>query len=346
MNTADLQLDFHRRYGDSSARLTITKGALPCTLLGRLDTPHSKSLSCGLSACVQAAARALNGGLIKLESTDNDICEIFRLNDFSEHPSPFLRGIPKLLENSGFFGAEILCDSTVPEYLDRSVPQKAAVFSAVMRLADRSPRDLRECARVCVGGAHTDSFVTAVSARRGYCIVQDKGEFKHLPLPLSGYRIICVHTDKPWRFDLAAVSEKELRSLRRMHPSVCGIDDIAPEMLRGGKFGALYCLVRENARIELACELLKACRLERFAALVNESQADIERFLNPPPEYSFITRSLSGTQGCICARIEENGVFAIAEDSLVDYVITQLQSDFEAQFGKALSFTVCDSGGE
>lgn len=345
MNLVELQLDFYRRFNEAASKLILSKGNLLCTLLGHEKIAYAKSITCGLSMGVTAAARRLDGGLIKLESTHDNLCTIFRIGDISPSDSPYTRDLLSIFNKTGFQGAEILCDSDIPKCFEKSIPTKIAVYRAIMNMNGHEIKDVHSSALICAGKNYTPAYLASLAARRGWCTYIYRNKIKHYPLPLTGYKIITAQTNMSWHTNYSRHIEKELKSIRHTHPGVCAYEDITPDMLSGGQYRYLYYMSEENRRCDLAASALKACRIDKFANIVNKSQADMERYLNPGQEHVFLARQLLDSQGCICARLWRSGAYAIVEESLTDYVIKRTQSAFEAHFGTRVMFSVSDSDG-
>lgn len=342
MNSVDLQLDFYRRFNDAASRLVITESRYMLPLLG---TPHlsgSKFIGCSLSMGVRAAARRLNSGMILIENTKSSIGESYNINELFRSDTAADRKILSLFKKTGFNGAQILYDCDIPQGYDYQPALRCAMLKAIISMNAPLP-PAPEDAEV-IHGDSPELYKAMIGSRRGWCTYADKTSVVNYPLPMTGLLVLTICTRHALPMPRLSAVAKELRQVRREHPLVTTYSDIEPDMLIGGDYLNLRHIAFENERINEACRVLKACNIDKFTAIVNDSSESAAQCLYMSAEQKFLTRQLVKTEGCKCAHPFESGVYAIIDERLADYIIRRAGSKFEDRFGykppSALSSTI------
>ncbi len=142
----------------------------------------------------------------------------------------------------------------------------------------------------------------------GWCAVKTANNFNSVPLPLGGYNVILIRTRK-----------------RR----VAGDKDVMEIFKRS-----------ERDRIAGACEGLRKCGLEAFFNGVNESQASIERMLNPSWELMSAVEAARGGEGVCAVKICDLGVVAFVKRSNTDSAVHSIINECASRLGYAVRVAV------
>lgn len=188
----------------------------------------------------------------------------------------------------------------------RDMPNIGEMESTVTFTVNKLLRTMG-CSERLEGGDGIEAVCDRYGAK-GWCAVKMKGEFKSVPLPLGGYNVILVRTRKR-----RVVSDR----------------DTIEHFRRG-----------ENERIEQACTRLKECKLNTFFDMVNQSQASIERLLNPSSELVAAVKSAQSADGVKAVRICDLGVVAICERSRTDSAVHEIVNECSRRLGYAVRVSV------
>ena len=340
MNMVNLQLDFYRRFNDAASRLTYSRSGMLCTLLGFPDLGGASSLTCSLSMGVTAVARRLDSGYIKLESTDSNVSTSYNLKDAFTGENKPERTLLSLIKKTGFNGAEILYDSDIAPGYSIEPTLRAAVLNSILNILRADNISAEDKAILCRGGKDASLYTALFSSKRGWCTYMNKNTINHYPLPMTGMLFLSVQVRRKPHLPKPSLLNKELQRLKSFHPSVYTYSDITTDMLTDTDYNYLPHIASENERIERACKVLKFCRLDRFADIVNESSLSAAEYFNTSDEQNFLTRIMPNIDGCLCAKATENGVYAITEAAIVDYVIDKVKNKFEERFGYEPQFCI------
>lgn len=155
---------------------------------------------------------------------------------------------------------------------------------------------------------NTLSEICDVYGSSGWCAYSNHGNISQIPLPLSKYNVILIKTPKNSRYK----SDKELSNLFNNS---------------------------ETERIEKAVTALKVCEEERFFNLLNQSQADIEKFMSPP---KIALKAVKAAQDAdaLAVRICNHGVVCITPKNKTDCVIHRISVEFERVVGYSATIAV------
>ncbi len=143
---------------------------------------------------------------------------------------------------------------------------------------------------------------------RGWCAVKVNGEFKSVPLPMGGYNVVLIRTRK-----------------RKMN-----VDGEIRDVFERG----------ESDRIQEASEGLRKCGLEAFFNAINESQASIERMLNPSRELISAVEAARNGEGVCAVRICDLGVVAFVKRSNTDTAVHSIINECSKSLGYAVRVAV------
>ena len=333
MNMVELQLDFYRRCSDAAAKLHMSRCGTLCTLLGLPEIAGAASVTCSLSMGVTVLARRLDSGYLKIESTASDICKMFSLSDAFKGSNKPEREINLFMDKTGFNGAEILYDSDAPESIDIELSLRTAVLKVLINLIHADTLSAEDTAFLCCGGKNVQLYQALISAKKGWCCYMDKSSVQHYPLPMTGLIFLLIKGRSKPHYPKAALLNKELDRLKKLHPSIYTHSDIKTDDIKNGRFSYLPFIAEENERINHALDVLRNCNIDGFAGIVNESSRSFIEYLNPSDEQSFSARILPNIEGCICARPFNDMVYAIAEEKMADYVSEKIKAKFEDRFG-------------
>lgn len=344
MNLTDLKQDFYKRFSVSDSFLAYSRMGLLCPLLGDASIKRSPLLSCSLSMRVQLYGRRLGGEMVKLQSTKNNLCVVFHFGGRPPSQHTELFEMLEKMRGYGIGGAELFFDSSIPNFFSCERELKAAVFDAISRIYDVS-------VPVSVCGDKS-VYNSLINAQKGYCISEPEG--RTLPLPLTGYKFIVLQTETQDKTPRAKYVEKAYERLRRIYPHIHSLADLSPERLEYSRSAVrdktalnyVRHLVDENERIRIASEGLERCNIDLLVSQINQSEESIEKLWNPERQHIFLARKMMKHDNIVCAKVWENGIFAIARDENIDETINKVAYDFEAAAGYKPFVCIADSFGD
>lgn len=348
MNRTELQNNFYKRMGVSKNRLFFSKTGLLCTLLGHSNIRGGEFLSCTLSMGVRTAGRMLVCNAVNLENTQTAKCSVIRINDLSSQNKQ-LYDIVNKVNRLHPFGAELLYDSDIPDFFHDTAALRISVLNTLLKIAD-CDLCIEQKAQICADGKNTAPYIAALNSRRGWCCCVKESTCDRLPLPLSGYKFLLVHTSYSKTDRRSKSVQQAYKKLHRIYPHVLSLYDITPDMLdfarvklRSSEYNYMRHLLLEHERIIIAKAALTACRIKDFANLVNASQKSLEKLWDNEYEHIFLTESLSEHPRCLCARSFENGIYALVETGSEDEIINIIRYDFNSRFGYFPNFCIADT---
>lgn len=344
LNLTELKQDFYKRFRPSGDFLTYSRTGLLCPLLGVTSVKRAPSLTCSLSMKVQVYGRKLAGDMIKLQSTKNNLCVVYRYGSRLPSQHTELFEMLERLRAYGAFGAELFFDSSVPPFFDYERELKAAVFRVMSNIYNLD-------VPVSICGEDKPLCSAILKAKKGYCITIPDG--RQLPLPLTGLKPLAVQTNIADKTPREKCIEKAYGRLKRIYPHIHSFSDISPDKLEYARnairdktaLNYVRHIVDENDRIEAAAGGLERCSISVLAEQINLSEESIEKLWNPARDHVFLThRAMSA--GALCARVWENGIIAIVKENEVDDIISRLTFDFETTVGQKPYICVADSFGD
>lgn len=348
MNGAELQSNFYKRMGVSKNRLVFSKAGLLCTLLGHSEIRGGEFLSCTLSMCVRTAGRMLNCSAVNLENTQTDKCIVIRINDLASQ-SRQLYDIVNNVSRIHPFGAEILYDCNIPDFFRDTAALRVSVLNTLLKISD-CELPIERKAQICADGKNAAQYLAALNSRRGWCVCVKGNTYEQFPLPLTGYRLLIIQTNRPAPDRYDKTVQSAYKKLRRIYPHIPSLYDITPDMLsftrsrlKASEYNYMCHLLSEHERIIIAKAALTACRIKDFAKLVNDSQKSIERLWNNEYEHTFLAESVFEHPSCLCARSFKNGIYAIIENGSEDEIITVIRHAFNTHFGYFPNFCITDT---
>ena len=352
LNLPELKSAFYKRYNASDKFLHFTSNGILCTLLGHCGIEGAPSLTCTLSMRVQMFARALDGNMIKLQSSEENDCFVYIFGT----PAEIFRGtdretvnLIKTLESRSLRGAQILYDSTIPEFLPKKEALSVSLIQSLMKVSGIEANAL-ETAALAANTAYVAPYLASVCARSGYCTLLSSGVPKNYPLPLSGYKILSAHCTEKEK-DRSKPIKSAFEAIRRIYPHTGSIADITPKMFNSVSSALrdqtalryMYHLINENTRIDAATTALRRCDTRTLFREMNNSQKSMERFWDIGSEHIFLARCARGLDGVAAVRCWKNGIIAVTEEDKVDYAIGMISHKFESNIGYRPTFCVSEA---
>lgn len=346
MDLIELKQDFYKRFNTSGNFLTYSRAGLLCSLLGDISIKRCPALTCSLSMRVQAYGRRIDGDVIKLQTTKSNTCIVF-------HPGGRLpsqhRDLFEMIDrmyNYGVRGAELIFDSSVPDFFSFGKELKIAVFNTLSKIYGVTPP-----VDIC-GNDNPAPYQAIAEAKKGYCISIPGN--RSLPLPLTGYKLMAVQCEKIDKVPRGKYIEKGFNNLKRIYPHIRSFSDISPELLEYSRkavrdktaLNYMRHMADENERIKYAAEGLKKCDINALAVQMNLSEESMEKLWTPEKEYVFLARKALSTVGILCARIWKNGIIAIVNEDEIDYASEAIAYDFENIAGYKPYICIADSFGD
>lgn len=345
MNLTDLKQDFYKRFSASDSFLSYSRMGLLCPLLGDVSIKHSPALTCSLSMKIQVYGRRLGGELIKLQSTKNNLCVIFRFGGQLPSQHTELFEMLDKMRGYGAGGAELFFDSSIPAFFGHERELKAAVFDVMSKIYDIDPP-------ISVCGDYKPPYSALLDAQKGYCVSEPDGQ--RMPLPLTGYKLLIIQTQKFDKTPRAKYIEKSYERLKRIYPHIHSLADLSPDRLEYSRsairdktaLNYVRHLVDENERIKIASEGLNRCDIQALVNQINQSEQSMEKLWSPEKQHVFLAKMALRSESIICARIWKNGILSIASEENIDETISKLSRDFEAAAGYKPFICVADTFGD
>lgn len=348
----ELKEAFYKRYNSSDNYLHFTSNGLLCTLLGHCELENTPSLTCTLSMRVQMFARALDGGMIKLQSSTEDKCLVYIFGT----PAELFRGgdketvkVIQMLDEKKIRGAQILYDCSIPKFLSKKEAFSISLIQSLMKVSGIDA-DALETAALSSCSESVVPYLATVSAKSGYCTLLSSGIPKNYPLPLSGYKILSAHCTEKER-DRSKPVRTAFDNIRRIYPHIGSAADITPEMFNSAKASIkdktalryMYHLINENTRIKAVTAALKRCDTRTLFREMNNSQKSMERFWDIGSEHTYLARCALGLDGIAAVRCWKNGIVAIIEEDKIDHAIGLIRQEFESNIGYQPTFCVSET---
>lgn len=344
LNLTDLKQDFYKRFSASNSFLAYSRMGLLCPLLGNTSIKHSPSLNCSLSMKIQLYGRQLAGEMIKLQSTKNNLCVVFRFGTRPPSQHTELFEMLEKMRGYGIGGAELFFDSSIPTFFPSECELKAAVFDVISRIYN-----IDIPMSVC---GNKSVYNALLNAQKGYCISEPDG--KKLPLPLTGYKFLILQTEAIDKTPRAKYIEKAYERLKRIYPHIHSLADLSPDRLEYSRsairdktaLNYVRHLVDENERIQIASQGLKQCSITALTEQINQSELSIEKLWNPERQHVFLVHRIIRCDNVVCAKVWENGIFAIIKDENIDETVNKIIYDFETAAGYKPFVCIADTFGD
>ena len=297
-------------------------------------------------------ARVLDGNMIKIQNSAENKCLVYVFGT----PPELFRGadretvnLIRALESRKIKGAQILYDSTIPEFLPKKEALSVSLVQSLMKVSGIEEGAL-ETAALAADTAYVAPYLATVYARSGYCTLLSSGIPKNYPLPLSGYKILSAHCTEKEK-DRSKPIKSAFETIRRMYPHAGSITDITPKMFNSAKSSIkdkaalryMYHLINENERINAAATALKRCDTRTLFREMNNSQKSMERFWDIGSEHMFLAHCAEKLDGIAAVRCWENGIIAVTEEDKIDYAIVMIRRKFESNIGYRPTFCVSET---
>lgn len=345
MNLTDLKEDFYKRFSVSESFLSYSRSGLLCPLLGYITFPRCAALTCSLSMKVQVYGRRIEGNLVKLQSTKNNLCVVFHYGGRLPSQHTELFDMLDKMHGYGVGGAELFFDCTIPEFFKHERELKTTIFKVMSNIYDIT-------VPISVCGDYKPFYSALLNTRKGYCLSIPRGE--EVPLPLTGSKLLIVQTQKQDKTPRAKLIEKAYEHLKRVYPHIHSFADVSADRLEHSKnairdktaLNYARHIVDENDRMQTAAEGLKKCNINALIAAMNLSEESIEKLWNPEKQHVFLARLALSTEGVSAARIWENGIIAIADEEALDDAVSKIKFDFENTVGYKPFICIADTFGE
>lgn len=345
LNLTDLKEDFYKRFSASGSFLSYSRAGLLCPLLGYEEINHCPALTCSLSMKVQVYGRRLEGEMIKLQSTKNNLCIIFR---YGGRPPSQHTGLFEMLEKMhayGTGGAELFFDCSIPDFFEYERELKAAVFSVMSKIYNLS-------IPVSVCGAEKQPCSALQKVSKGYCVTIPDSQ--KLPLPLTGCKLLIIQTQKADKAPRAKYIDKAYERLKKIYPHIHSFADLSPDRLEYARnairdktaLNYVRHIVDENERIKTAAKGLEQCSISALAEQINLSEESAEKLWSPEKLHVFLAGKTMSAEGVMCARIWKNGIISIVSEEKLDETVSMIIRDFENIAGYRPFVCIADSFGE
>lgn len=268
----ELKSDFYSRYGSAEGRLYFERTGTPCVLL----RSSSKMIAFAFKSGVRACGRRY-GDVLKILDTRSNVCDV-----------SFVQGGK---------GAQILYEADIVQMKNKETAAYT-IDKLLLRMGLQSK-------------FNTADTLTAVCDKYGsggWCAYAEYGEISRIPLPLGGYNVIVIRTQKNNRLCCSGASAEEFER-------------------------------NEARRVMTAAEALKACREDILFNIMNQSEKDIEICMSPSEQAVKAVRAAMKS-GARAARICEPGIVCITEKNDTDSAVHNIAEAFEKEVGYAAGISV------
>ncbi len=348
MNASELKSHFYKRFTGENGRMTFAETGLPCSLLGYMNTEHMPSVGCAMSMGVKAAARKIGSGTVVITTTETDICRVYDIEASSggDRISVFLNRA----KYYGISGTQLLCDSSVPECFDSGTAYTASAAKALLELSKRGMPRPEECAALCAQRGLMNEYLTAFACRRGYGVYADTGSAKLVPLPMTGLKFIIAAARKNVPPVNAGTISRAYMLIKELYPHITSFSDVSAQMLdiaapRLRPKEIRLCaghLSEECRRVSEGVRALTRCDIRAFAEIMSRSYYSQRRLCSGNDERIYLTDMLLREDAVLGARMFEQGIAAIVDESRCDEVMRSVGFAYESEFGAMPIFCVAD----
>lgn len=351
MNFADLKASFYKRYSRSENFLYFAANGFLCTLLGHSNMSITPSLTCTLSMRVKMFARRIDGNIVSIEDTSGRKLFSYTLNT----PPELFRGKERTLANhlrelskQGIRGAQVLYDSSIPNFLPFDKPFAVTLTDLLMTI-NHKETDMYSVAELSACGHDITPYLCITAYNSGYCTLISTGRPKNLPLPVTGYKILSAHCLKKEK-DRTTEIKYGFRKICSKYPHIMSAAEITPDMLENtageikDKTALKYMrhLTGENIRIQKAAKALERCDVKGLFEEMNNSERSLELYWNIDKDKLYLVRLCQNLDGVHAVRIWENGIAAFVENDMVDYAANMVVKGFENHAGYKPSVCISD----
>ena len=345
MNDTQLQRDFYKRYGISKNRVSFSKTGLLCTLIGNSEIEDYPFISCGLSMCVRAMGRRLNGKLVKLENTHTGNCSIYRFDEISKNTDETSMIIKEFLKHSEF-GAEILYDSTIPESFMEDDVLNITLVNSLFKTIQKDYDIYKKASLI----KDFRKSLAMLYEKKGYCTLMNGSRHKNLPLPLMGYKILLVRTRLKKSPRKKLFEKSDFDAIKRIYPHILSVNDLTEDMLKNPKTGLnkekiniFRYLICEREFVNISEIYLKALKIKNFAETINRSEDKFRQLCYADEKAAFAVDVLRDMNECICAKQQHDSVFAFVREDFTDNAVNILTHSFSQSFGYEPSICICNT---
>ena len=269
----ELKSDFYCRYGNASGQMYFERTGTPCVLMRGSAHMIAFSFKSGVRACGRKY-----GDVIKILNTRSNVSDV----SFTKNG----------------LGAQILYEHDIEDMKKNKETAEYTIDKLLKRMGLGTKY-------------YTDGSLTEICDKygsSGWCAYHSYGETVSIPLPLGGYNVIVIRTQKNSR--LLCVG-KEAEAFEK----------------------------NETKRIITAVEGLKVCREDILFNMLNRSERDIEAFMSPSEQAVKAVRSAMEAGVC-AARICEPGIVCIPEKNNTDSAVHRIAESFERSVGYTAGISV------
>ncbi len=333
-NIEVLKKDFYNRFGVSKNKLYEQKCGIVYTLLGFLDIYGARSLNCVMSPYVYAIGRRLDGNKLEIENSSSSNEMLLNISDYTTYTS----------QN----GAQILFDTDNCDCFNYALPSKVCATKLLMKINGISAYDCKTVARQICSNEGVGECVTLLNEKKGYCTNIEGEDFKLLPLPLSGYKVIVAYADElKYDFDYNIV-KKAKEYIKINLPDITHLCKIsvrdfnrtAANINEKNVFNFLKFISDENERIENVVTALNECKINPLFDAINKSSMQMYELLNIKAYKECVYNSLLKLSYARAFKFINNKIIVIVDDENVDFTINELCNIFNNEYSIRLKFII------
>lgn len=344
MNRNDIKETFYKRYSASDSYLHFTFAGILCELLGCGDINGAPFLSCRLSMGIKMLARRLGGNIITVQDTASDSKFTYTAANPQELYSGRNRGIAEIARKFNGQGAEILYQSTMPDFINSDAEFYTALTQSLIK-TNGIYADRLYAAEIAARNEYLPLYSALSCSKSGCAVFISELAPKNYPLNLSGYKIISAYcTEKD--IDRNNKIQRAFRQITDKFPDVRSLSEVRrehiPAVTDRNAAGYIFHLAGENERIASAFGSLSARDIRGLFTEMNISEKSMERFWSLGDEHIFLAKCAQKTDGVAAVRCNKYGITAVTRDDMIDYAVNMICEEFENNIGYQPTFCISD----
>lgn len=383
MEITEMKKMFYDTFGEGGALYVFTSPGRVNLIGEHIDYCGGCVLPAALTMKTTIVARKRDDDVIRLKATDLDILVETKISEM-ENLKGKLRwgdyqiGVALELIKAGYkiCGCDLLYDDTVPHGggLSSSAAIEVSTALCLGTLANEDVEfDRTELALISQRAEHNfigvkcgimDQFASAQGKKDNAvylnCATLD---FEHIPLELSGSKIVLTNTNVKHSLGSSAYNERRneceegLAALKTVMPEISELSQVIPEQFEAHKNvienettrRRIEHVVYECDRVSKSVKALKSGDVEAFGKYMNASHDSLRDLYEVTcPELDFVVEEGRKIDGVLGIRMTGGGFggccVAIIKDTAIDNFIETVGAAYLEKFGHDASFYVTEIG--
>lgn len=379
----EMRLAFREIFGEEADGVVFAPGRV--NLIGEhIDYNGGHVFPCALTLGTFGAYRRRDDRVMRFHSLNfaGDGIIVSAIDTMEEEPredwTKYTKGVVWAFEQKGHpvgSGFDFLCCGTIPNKsgLSSSASLEVCMGTALMEMF--GPDGVDQVENALIGQLAENRFVglncgimdqfASANGKKDHAILLDCAtlDYRHVPLDLSGAKLVIINTNKPHELvdsaynERRAECEKALELLRAERPELSALCELTPEefdamegflsetKVRDRARHAVY----EEARTRRGAEALRRGDLTAFGQYMNASHVSLrDLFEVSCRELDVLAETAWDTPGVIGARMTGGGfggcTVNIVEEDAVEGFIERVGTKYLETIGYEASFYVVTAG--